>query len=156
MTEGAPRARALTDVAKIERWIARCALTDTGCWEWPGALFGGGYGHVRLASRDRPLHRVVYEHLVGPIPEGLDLDHLCRNRACCNPQHLDPVTRSENLRRSPDTGGVRRGSVTEANMFKTHCPQGHPYDEKNTYRSRVGGRKCRACDRERKAQKAAA
>lgn len=70
------------------------------CWEWTGSLNKGGYGQMRLnKTRLEMAHRVVWEELAGPIPEGLDLDHLCRNRKCANPDHLEPVTRSVNLRR---------------------------------------------------------
>lgn len=81
-------------------------------------------------------HRWSYEFHVGPIPEGLDLDHLCRNRGCVNPDHLEPVTREENIRRAFAT--------------VTHCPSGHPYSDENTYvRPGTVHRKCRACARQR-------
>ena len=68
------------------------------CWPWLAAI-QSGYGYIRQNGRPRLAHRVAYEHLVGPIPEGLDIDHLCRNRRCCNPLHMEPVTRSENVKR---------------------------------------------------------
>lgn len=80
-------------------------------------------------------HRVAYETWVGPIPDGLTIDHLCRNRLCIEPTHLEPVTNRENIQR----GG---------NSLKTHCPQGHPYDEVNTA-SRNNRRYCRTCERVR-------
>lgn len=70
-----------------------------GCWDWTGTKTDDGYGRVHTDAGMRVAHRVIYELLVGEIPEGHDLDHLCRNRACCNPQHLEPVTRRENLLR---------------------------------------------------------
>lgn len=87
-------------------------------------------------------HRFAYEDIVGPILEGLTIDHLCRVRHCVNPAHLEPVTHLENVRRG--NGGLNQ-------LAKTHCPKGHPYDEENTYRlpSRPSGRYCRACRRER-------
>jgi hypothetical protein len=85
-------------------------------------------------------HRFAYETLVGPIPEGLDLDHLCRNPPCVNPDHLEPV---------PHVVNVLRGAVPKIWAAKTRCPKGHPYDEVNTYRSpsRPDSRKCKTCAR---------
>lgn len=108
-----------------------------GCWLWRGARDSGGYGkfrdgHTVLVSA----HRWAYEALVGPIPAGLQLDHLCRVHLCVNPDHLEPVTPGEN---------TRRGS-----RLVTHCPKGHVYDEQNTRVNTDGARDCRQCDREYK------
>ncbi|TDD77726.1 HNH endonuclease [Actinomadura rubrisoli] len=92
------------------------------------------------------VHRFVYESLVGPIPEGLVLDHLCRVRACCNPAHLEPVTDRVNI--------LRGASITAANARKTHCDHGHEFTSQNTYRHR-GRRLCRACNRDAVARYAA-
>jgi hypothetical protein len=86
-------------------------------------------------------HRVSYELLVGPIPQGLQLDHLCRNRRCINPAHLEPVTSRENT--------MRGETVAAANASRDHCPSGHPYSDSNTIALGKGGRKCRECDRTR-------
>jgi len=111
------------------------------CWLWLAAK-SDGYGKISTAAPRRTLraHRVAYELLVGPVPDGLQLDHLCRNRACCNPAHMEPVTRRENL--------VRGEGFAAKCAAATHCPHGHPYDEENTYRCRKG-RHCRACKRRR-------
>lgn len=111
------------------------------CWLWTGAKNNKGYGQLGLTGRGAGsvlAHRLAYNLLVGPIPDGLQLDHLCRNRTCVNPAHLEPVTHQENLRR-----GIRANQ----NTGKTHCPQGHPYDDENTYHLRGGGRMCKECSR---------
>src|SRR5699024_8246546 len=82
-------------------------------------------------------HRTMYQAVIGPVPAGLDLDHLCRNRACCNPAHLEPVTRQTNLLRG-NTIPARRAAVE-------NCPKGHPYDADNTLTDRLGRRNCKAC-----------
>lgn len=118
---------------------------DTGCWEWQGAKNARGYGRIAMPSgkmggyRDST-HRVSYEEYVGPIPDGMVLDHLCRNPSCCNPEHLEAVTQKVNLRRG-DT-------FQAANLLKTHCPHGHEYTPENTRRV-ARGRRCRACERRR-------
>ena len=93
----------------IERFWSRVNKTDT-CWLWTGALGTGGYATIRLPGSRQQLraHRWAYEYFVGPIPEGLTLDHLCRVRHCVNPAHLEPVTMRENLLRSPDTQASRK------------------------------------------------
>ena len=111
------------------------------CWEWKGGVAGKGYGSFYLNGRRIKAHRYAYQTLVGAIPEGLEIDHLCRNRKCVNPNHMEVVTRGENIRRGlwPDIG-------RQYQQKKTHCPQGHPYDEENTYlRPDRSGRECRAC-----------
>lgn len=117
----------------------------TGCWLWTSSQNQVGHG-VFTERRGGPTksssaHRVAYEYLVGPIPAGLQLDHLCRNPPCVNPAHLEPVTPKENNRRANEQDG--RGA------YKTHCPQGHPYSLENT-RVNVDPsgqlhRSCRAC-----------
>lgn len=120
----------------------------TGCLEWTGRLDREGYGTVWIkAGLPKPrlcaAHRVSYEVFVGPIPEGLQIDHLCRNRRCINPQHLEPVTGRVNTRRSPFT-------PASINAARTECVNGHAFDEVNTYvNPRTGWRNCRACKNER-------
>lgn len=132
----AQRTRAVPLIERMWRHIER---QPDGCWQWTGAVRSNGYGIVSITrSSVASTHRTMYELIVEPIPDGLQLDHLCRNRACCNPAHLEPVTPLVNVRRG-------RG-----NVIKTHCPQGHPYEGENLYE--YGGRRyCRACKRERNA-----
>lgn len=125
------------------RIAEKIALVEGGCWVWTGAMSEQGYGITWAGHRTIKAHRYVYEFAVGPVPEGMDLDHLCRCRACVNPAHLEPVTRSENL---------RRGHAAAPRPLPTHCKRGHAYDEANTYTWR-GRRNCRACHALRARQK---
>lgn len=118
--------------------------TSGPCWLWTGARTGAGYGKLYRNGRAVEAHRVAYELFVGPIPPGLDLDHLCRNRACVNPAHLEPVTRSVNLRR----GAVGRSGATAINRGKTHCKRKHEFTPENTVVDRRGRRNCRICKRD--------
>lgn len=115
------------------------------CWQWTAGAISTGYGLFHQANRKAVLaHRYSYEQLVGPIPDGLVIDHLCRNRRCVNPAHLEAVTTGVNTRR-----GL---GVSTFNALKTDCPAGHPYSTENTYVSPKGSRICRACARERDRQ----
>lgn len=109
---------------------------DVGlCWEWTASLLTGGYGQYR----SRCAHRVAWELLVGPIPPGMELDHLCRNRRCVNPDHLEPVTHLVNVQRGARNGHERA---------KTHCPAGHPYAENEIrWASAPNARRCQICRR---------
>ncbi len=106
------------------------------CWLWTAS--GKQYG--KFGGEGGLAHRFAYEDMVGPIPDGLTIDHLCNNKRCVNPSHLEPVSMAENIRRADLFYGIR-SAVTQ-------CPHGHSYDEANTAR-RNGRRHCRACDRER-------
>ncbi len=119
-----------------ENLLRRLRLTCGGCVEFTGST-SHGYGTVRAGGKVKKAHRAMYELMVGPIPEGLEIDHLCRNRVCVNPGHLEPVSRLEN---------IRRGTQGEFWAAKTHCKQGHPFDAENTYVN-SGKRACRTCRR---------
>ena len=110
------------------------------CWEWTGST-SQGYGRFRADGRSVFVHRWAYERFRGPIPAGLTIDHLCRNRRCANPDHLEPVTNRENV--------LRGEGITAQHARKTHCPQGHEYTPENIYSwpGRPNGRLCRECMR---------
>jgi hypothetical protein len=106
---------------------ARYIITDAGCWEWQGAKGANGYGHVRIGGRLLPAHRHYFEMVRGPIPDGRELDHRCRNRSCVNPAHLEIVTRAQNTQRGAaarltrnDVIAIRRvhGAMTTAALAK--------------------------------------
>jgi len=122
----------------IERVLVRIEQDASGCILWLGRVDGKGYGRLaNVKGKTGGAHRITYEAAYGPIPAGLDLDHLCRVTRCVNPRHLEPVTSGENTRRSPIHNGA-----------KTHCPQGHEYTEANTYRwpgAPGASRQCRTC-----------
>lgn len=117
-----------------ERFWSKVDKTDS-CWLWTGATAGAGYGQLWVGGRRVYVHRFAYEQFVGPIPEGFQIDHLCRIHNCVNPAHLEAVTQRENVLR-----GVAPPAV---NAQKTHCPQGHAYDAKNVRGDRI----CRPCHR---------
>lgn len=128
----------------IERFLAKVDKDgpvpehrpDLGpCWRWKASTARNGYALFH-SPEARHAHRWSYMHFVGPIPDGAELDHLCRNRSCSRPEHLEPVTHLVNLRRG-------RSFVNQQRLI-THCPKGHAYDEQNTYLYR-GMRMCRAC-----------
>lgn len=137
-----------------ERFFAKIQITPT-CWYWLGYIAPNGYGEIAQGGKyggARRTHCVAYELLVGPVPEGLELDHLCHNadklcrggntcphRRCVNPAHLEPVTRRENLRRGRSYWALR-----------THCSNGHLYTDANTrirIRQGIARRVCKTCER---------
>lgn len=136
----------LTYIVKLYKQVDACSFPDRfaskvvfgdDCWLWQAALDPCGYGQFYWNGRPRKAHRVAYELAVGPIPDGLELDHLCRIRHCVRPEHLDAVPHHVNV------GRGLHGVLT------THCPQGHPYDQGNTYVGPGSHRRCRTCDRTR-------
>ena len=122
-----------------QRFWGKVEITEPH-WIWRGSKDGNGYGQMWVDGRLRPAHRIAYELFVGPISEGLELDHLCRVRDCVRPAHLEAVTRSVNVRR-----GLGPHMLAALNSTKTECLRGHPFDDENTYRRPDGDRGCRAC-----------
>jgi hypothetical protein len=119
------------------------ANTDGECWEWTARVDRYGYGRFRLDRKMELAHRVAYRIFVGDIPEGLTVDHLCRNRKCVNPAHLEAVSRKDNT--------LRGVGPTAVNAGKDVCASGHPFNADNTYFRPTGNRDCRACGRVRSA-----
>ena len=120
----------------LARFMRKVQEQPNGCWLWTGYLSEDGYGIFKLPSGAVKAHRWSFERQVGPIASGLELDHVCRNRACVNPAHLEPVTHQQNMER-----GVY------FNSSKTACLRGHPFDEQNTGYSSSGKRYCKECSR---------
>ncbi len=116
-----------------DRFLGKVSVEpNTGCWLWTAQVSPEGYGKFRFAG-GQLAHRFAHEVAIGAIPKGLQIDHLCRQRSCVNPEHLDVVTQAENMRR-----GIK-------GVLTTHCPQGHAYTDENTTHNSKGGRVCRKC-----------
>jgi hypothetical protein len=137
----------------FERFIEKVSPEpNTGCWLWTGNAIPAGYGQFRVGSmadgtrRYVMAHRFSYEATIGAIPDGLVLDHACRTPICVNPDHLEPVTRGENVRRGI-TGNPKTNGGAVFNRAKTHCPSGHAYSAENTRYTKLGHRCCRECAR---------
>lgn len=136
-----PGRGARTDLPPVAvRFAGSYEVRADGCWEWKLSRLRG-YGLFSIKHRNRFAHRVSWELANGrPIPEGLTIDHLCRNTWCVNPDHLEPVTIRENIFRSPIAQAV-------INAAKDECDSGHPFTADNTYIRPNGNRTCRTCNR---------
>lgn len=125
----------------IERLLNKISVVESGCWEWQGFIKPDGYGEFHLGGKLVYVHRFAYEYFNNTkIPNKMHIDHLCRNKRCINPDRLEVVTCKENNRRGicSQTQRVRLLSIT-------HCAQGHPFNEVNTYIAGNGKRRCRIC-----------
>lgn len=125
--------------------LLRMVDRSSGCWLWTGYVRSDGYA-VRSVRRNgrvgaEYVHRLAYQAFIGPIPDGAQLDHLCRTRHCLNPDHLEPV--------SPRVNTLRGDAPTAKNYAKTHCKWGHEFTAENTHIRPAGGRTCRTCEREK-------
>lgn len=120
----------------VDRFWSKALADGSGCWTWQAAKNKNGYGVVWQDGKTVLAHRVSYELSNGPIRTGFTVDHLCRNRSCINPQHLESVTQKVNV--------LRGQSLAALNAVKTHCKRGHEFTPANTYQ-RSDRRECRAC-----------
>ena len=125
----------------LERFFKHISIDDSGCWNWTGCR-ARGYGKFGINGRWTLTHRWLYQQMVGPIAAGLEPDHLCRNPACCNVEHLELVSHRENVRR-----GNAGKAVVAWQRAKTHCKHGHPYEGDNLRVRPEGWRVCRTCAR---------
>ena len=132
----------LRETVVITRFLSKISIAENDCWEWMGGIGSRGYGGFWNGRKVVYAHRFAYEMIKGGIPEELEIDHLCRNHSCVNPNHLEAVLHRENC---------NRGVASEVNRNRqlaiTHCPQGHPYNKQNTYICPSGKRHCRICRR---------
>lgn len=122
--------------AQAQRFWAKVEKTHD-CWLWTASLGHSGYGQFGAFDTVWPSHRIAYRQLIGPIEAGLTLDHLCRNKRCVNPAHLEPVTHHENTTRA----------ASHARDLRTHCKHGHEFTPENTYIRSDGSRQCKTCRR---------
>lgn len=140
-----PHGQREVHASDMRRLLEKVAVDEDGCWRSTGSLTPKGYARFKFDDRSGSGHRFAYLALVGPIPEGLELDHRCRVRHCVNPTHLEPVTHLENLNR-------RKPSEEWARSLPTHCVNGHEYTPDKTYTRPNGKRDCRICKNAEKAR----
>lgn len=134
----------------LQRFRSRVTIQPSGCMQW-SSVRKDGYGTWTLGGKCYVPHRWLYEQLIGEVPMGWTLDHICRNRGCVNVwEHIEAVPHKENIRRAVD-------HMSQVNAVKTHCPKGHEYTKTNTWmQTKSTGtklRKCKLCDKQRKEAK---
>jgi hypothetical protein len=129
----------------LERFMRKVRILDNGCWEWLGARTPYGYGNFGWEGHNGMglSHRFAYESLIGKVPKGKELDHLCKNKWCVNPKHLEPVTHQENMMR-----GYSSDYIKLRRRLKARCPHGHLFTKNNTKINYRGARVCKTCERE--------
>lgn len=128
-------------LSQVERFWNKVIIKENGyktpCWVWTASTNSMNYGHMNVSGKTIAAHRWAYEHFVGRIPEGLELDHMCRNTLCVNPSHCRAVTHKQNV--------LCGGSPSALNAIKTHCPKGHEYIDNNIIVVNGKWRRCRIC-----------
>lgn len=129
----------------IDNVLLRVVPDPGGCWIWAGRRGRDGYGYIDAGNRAHTAHRYMYEQFVGEVDAALHLDHLCRVRCCVNPEHLEPVTPRENMRRGDGWSG--------RHARQTHCKHGHPFAGDNLFVRSDGERVCRQCSRDRQGRR---
>jgi len=129
---------------RVHTWIKKYSSCSGECWLWQGTTDRNGYGYVGVHGRTIPVHRVVYEFFVGTVPDGLEIDHLCRRRNCINPFHLRPVTHEENMARAIGCGQYDR-STAGITSDQTHCSRRHRLTKSNTLVKASGQIICLTC-----------
>lgn len=131
----------------MTRFLEKVRVSDNGCHLWTGSRTRAGYAQLRVNDRTQLAHRWIWKQTHGPIPHDLTIDHLCRNRACVNPAHMELVTLRENV--------LRGDTIPAKHAQKTACVRGHPFTPENTYQTPPtrqkprGQRQCRECNRDR-------
>lgn len=131
-------------ISVIERFLNKIKILDSGCWKWISTITNQGYGQFWFNGKQRSSHRFIYKYYHGEVNSSLVLDHLCRNRKCVNPEHLEQVSIKENI--------LRGNGFAALNIKKTHCKNGHEFIDNNTHLDSNGHRRCKFCNKIRQQQ----